>query len=136
MTVLKIDLDWLPPEQWEKEWQETRKLILSYFNLEARRIIVHRSGSGKGLHYYIHLNKDVPDRKLLQLQFLLGDDLTRTKINYQRLKRKSRLIEWNILYDHITWKKDYCWICKLKRRWNYGTKMYLFPRWKALWKTG
>jgi hypothetical protein len=101
MKVLKIDIDFQPPERWLKLWIETRFNMLrslgytpySYSTFETTR----------GIHIYIHLKEELPDETVNMLQFLCGDDPTRVKINQWRIKRK--IPHWNKLFFKVKYRK-------------------------------
>jgi len=107
MTILKLDLDFKANKDWMHEFIETRKSILEGMGYEVSDVIIRESGSGDGYHMWIFISPDVKSNmKILKLQFILGDDQTRCKINYSRLKNQSPILDWNIFYDQILQKKD------------------------------
>ncbi|MGV9141653.1 MAG: hypothetical protein ACOC1X_01805 [Promethearchaeota archaeon] len=107
MTILKLDLDWKANENWMHDFIETRKSMLEGMGYEVNDVIIRESGSGEGYHLWIFISPEVKsDMTILKLQWLLVDDLTRCKINYERLKKKKPILDWNIFYDQILHKKD------------------------------
>ena len=116
--VLKVDLDWIPPENWFKEWISTRKKILEHMEIYLYGAKWRQSSSGKGLHiwFYVTTQKRLGDEDINRLQFLCGDDITRVKINYLRNKRGVK--EWNKLFSKVLWKakpRGKCAKCEILR---------------------
>lgn len=111
MTLLKIDLDLHPPEDWLKDWIETRKIILQSMSLNVEYIKVFKTT--RGLHVYIKVSNKLSDRKINKLQFLLGDDQTRVRINQWRIERGVK--NWNKLFHKVIYRKKVdcieCWYC-------------------------
>jgi hypothetical protein len=111
MTLLKIDLDLQPPEDWLKLWMETRIEMLKYLGytpVEWRTFKTKR-----GVHIYIRIVEKIPDMEANKLQFLCGDDPTRVKINIWRIKRG--IPYWNKLFAEVLYRKKRktvtCWYC-------------------------
>lgn len=104
-NVITVDMDWLPPKDWLEEWIETRKSILEGLGYEIKDVIKHKSGSGTGWHFWFHLDKDVEKPKeKLKLMWMLGDDETRVKINFQRIERGVE--NWEKIFSKILGKHD------------------------------
>ncbi|OYT41350.1 MAG: hypothetical protein B6U78_03080 [Candidatus Aenigmarchaeota archaeon ex4484_224] len=105
MSLLKIDIDHKEPfDKWKKEWIETRKKILEFFGFKVEDIVIYESGSKRGYHIYIKIDKEIPDEEINKLQFLLGDDLTRVVINMRRIERGVGY--WNVLFSKILRKRS------------------------------
>jgi len=96
-NIAKVDLDIAPPDEWLKDWIETRKEILSYFGLEAVKIRI--ASTKRGLHFWFHLDRGVDFETLMKLQFLLGDDHSRVYFSRQRLGFKRFRDKFNILFS-------------------------------------
>jgi len=115
--VLKIDIDFIPPKSWQREWESTRELILNSLGFKLLALIKKKSSSGKGLHYYFHIEgRKISESYLNKLQFLLGDDIVRVAINQARIKMKVK--HWNKLFDHVIKVKpvsEQCSRCKIRR---------------------
>jgi len=96
-NIAKVDLDIAPPDDWLKDWIETRKEILSYFGLEAVKIRI--ASTKRGLHFWFHLDRGVDFETLMKIQFLLGDDHSRVYFSRQRLGFKRFRDKFNILFS-------------------------------------
>mgnify|MGYP000008673044 CR=1 FL=1 len=85
--------------------------------LGYRLLDVSLSYSDKGFHVFFYVEGDLKPEEILKLQFLLGDDAVRCKINYLRLKR-GLFPEYNIIFSHVIWRRppdEKCLSCKLYR---------------------
>ena len=109
-SVVKLDVDWKPPKKWREEWIETRKLILNHLGYKVVKVVEEPSSSRRGSHYWLHLDKKVSDMTLVRLSYLLGDDETRTRINFLRVKRGIK--NWNKLFSKVVWRSEPNEICK------------------------
>jgi len=96
-----VDLDLKPPKLWRDWWRETRLLMLGYLGYHVERF--NEFETSRGYHYYVHLREDVDAETANLLQFLLGDDHTRVKINQWRIERGIR--HWNKLFYKTLWRK-------------------------------
>jgi len=109
--VLKVDLDIDPPEGWLAAWERKNLLILGQFDIVVKK--VNKAKTTKGWHYWYLSKKWLNPEETNKLQFLLGDDHTRVKINAWRIKRG--VPHWNKLYDRKLWRKNQefveCWYC-------------------------
>lgn len=94
MKTLKIDCDWVPPKEYVAEY--ICRVIPSVVGDNVKRVKVLRSR--RNLHFEITLNNHVDDDTVCKLQFLLGDDRNRCKMNYQRLIAGMTDGEWNKLF--------------------------------------
>ncbi|MGC9309536.1 MAG: hypothetical protein ACP5D2_02455 [Candidatus Nanoarchaeia archaeon] len=116
-TILKLDIDFIPPKDWIKDFIITRTAMLEGMGYSVEEVIYRKSGSGKGLHFWIYITPFVnEDMEILKLQWLLNDDETRCKINLKRLTTKNTILDWNIFYDKILYKKpmpENCQRCAL-----------------------
>ncbi len=116
--LLKIDLDIHPPEEWLNEWIDTRKVILKSVGIEP--VEISKFKTSRGWHVYIKIDRNVPDKTINKLQFLLGDDTTRVKINQWRIERGIK--RWNKLFSRVLYRKKVkaitCYYC--------GNKIPLF----------
>lgn len=110
-TVLKIDIDYKAPEVWLELWKATRKGMLSALGYHVIRIVKHETT--KGQNYFIEIEKELTPEDTNRLQFLLGDDHTRVKINAWRIERG--IPHWNKIFDRKLWRKKAktvtCWYC-------------------------
>ena len=111
MTMLKIDIDFKPPKPWLEEWIETRRNMLEHLGYEIERISIF--DTKRGIHAYIKIKQKISDEETNKLQFLLGDDHTRVKINQWRIKRGIK--RWNKLFHRVLYRKKRktvkCWYC-------------------------
>jgi hypothetical protein len=101
MKVLKLDMDFKPSKQWLKEWVETRYFLLEKLGYRAVEHDIFETT--RGIHIYIKLDREVSDREANKLQFLLGDDYTRVKINQWRIERGIK--NWNKLFHKVLYRK-------------------------------
>ena len=111
-TVLKVDVDYKPPEAWLGYWEQTRKILIKEFGYTLKRMTKHETT--KGQNYFIEVEEDLPPEIINMLQFLLGDDHTRVKINAWRIERG--IPHWNKIFDRKLWRKEAkevitCWYC-------------------------
>ena len=105
MSLLKIDIDHKEPfEKWKDEWIETRKKLLEFLGFKVEYMEIYKSGSGRGYHVYIKIDKELPDEEINKLQFLLGDDQTRVVIAMRRIERGVKY--WNVLFSKVLWKRS------------------------------
>ena len=98
---LKVDMDWRPPEGWLVEWWE----YVACPVLEAHTIYYHMFPKFEFTKHGVHIRirvMAIEDELALKLQFLLGDDRVRCKLNYGRWK--AGIKDWNKL-----------WKCKVGR---------------------
>jgi len=102
MKMLKLDMDIRPSSKWMTKWINTRYHILGMLGYAVEYVKTFKS-SKRGLHIYIMLKKDVDAETLNMLQFLLGDDQTRVKINQWRIKRGVK--RWNKLFHKVLYRK-------------------------------
>lgn len=101
MKLLKIDIDFHPPKEWLSEWEGTREDILFMEGYDIEYIKLFQTK--RGYHAYIKLLQDVTDEEANRLQFLLGDDQTRVKINQWRIKRGIK--RWNKLFHKVLYRR-------------------------------
>jgi len=126
VTVLKIDVDWIPregedPRKWTRavDWAETRK---RFYEIALREMgfkvnSITWAWTSRGIHFYVVLEDDLPPEEQLKLQWVLGDDPVRCEINYRRLQRGD-FPKHNILFDRVVWRRppsDHCIKCRLWR---------------------
>lgn len=111
MSILKIDIDFKPPEEWLECWIDTRYAILEYIGYTVNRISRHETT--KGQNFFIEIDNELPSTEINKLQFLLGDDHTRVKINQWRIERGIK--HWNKIFDRKLFRKKAkmitCWYC-------------------------
>jgi hypothetical protein len=96
-SILKIDLDVKPPEEWLQEWIETRKLILFAKGLDVTKIYKHPTE--KGWHFWFHLSHPISFDEAIKLQFILGDDQQRVYFSLQRKGFTKFKHLFNILFS-------------------------------------
>lgn len=114
-SVLKIDIDFKAPEDWLLDWEASRKFLLESYKLTVLRVTRHETT--KGQNYFIEIEEDLSPEGINRLQFLLGDDHTRVKINAWRIERG--VPHWNKIFDRKLWRKEAkkvitCWYCENK----------------------
>lgn len=109
MNTLKIDMDWIPPGEWLYHYVSQIPVTLTRFQIKYaaaakprqdiltyRSIRVKTSRSQHGLHIIIRLNGELDDETVNMLQFLLGDDRNRCRLNAIRIRLKYP--RWNKLF--------------------------------------
>ena len=119
LVVFQVDMD-LRIDQlgWEEAWVQTRYVILRALGFEPVRTIRRVSPSGRGLHFWFHCLSPrlLTDHEKNLVQFLLGDDIVRCRINYARIRRGVG--KPFIMFDHVRWKRplsERCRRCRLRR---------------------
>jgi hypothetical protein len=101
MKMLKIDIDMHVPDEWFTQWLRTRYMILNGLGYTVDRVSVFKTK--RGMHVYIKLLEDVEDETANMLQFMLGDDPTRVKINQWRISRG--IPNWNKLFHKVLYRR-------------------------------
>ena len=104
-------MDWIPPEGYLNMYEEYIKWILNNINLcrdwikpiRVLKIIKYMSPSHNGIHFIIKLTEELTDEEKLRLQFLLGDDRKRCRMNWQSIQ--LGMSDWNKLYISNRYKK-------------------------------
>ena len=103
--VLMFDVDWKPPkEDWVRSWIELRKWVLrEVWGFEVKE--VYLDYTERGFHVWIHFlgPPGLDDETILMLQFLLGDDATRCKINHIKISRGFK--DWNRLFAKVIYRR-------------------------------
>ena len=105
-AILKIDIDFEAPPEWIDKLLKTRLVILDFLGFYVEKVIPHKST--RGINYFIHIARRnstlmISDMEILMLQFLLGDDQTRCKINKWRIERGIK--RWNKLFSRKIYRK-------------------------------
>ncbi|MEM2293383.1 MAG: hypothetical protein QXX41_08920 [Nitrososphaerota archaeon] len=115
--VLMLDIDFMP-KPWYDKWLETREVMLNHLGYKLTKAIKHPSPSGKGLHVWLHIKgPPLTDMEKVKLQFFMGDDPVRSKINYRRVRRGIKSW-WNKLFSvkHVRAKPSKrCMNCRILR---------------------
>ena len=119
--ILKVDIDlkkyiffyYFGTKEKMKLFFMTREAILNIYNLKSERMILEESN--KGFHLTIELNKNVDNDTMIELQFLLGDDVNRVFYNFMRKQYNDDEITtyFNILFTKKYKQKD---IMKLRKK--------------------
>jgi hypothetical protein len=102
--VLKLDIDWRPDDGWIDEWKRARVLVLEkMYGYRVEHFYI--APSQRGFHAWIHIasKKRLSDEDINRLQFVLGDDATRCKINAEKIK--NGLSDWNRLFSRVIWRR-------------------------------
>ena len=98
---LKVDMDWRPPQSWIVAYTYAMDtLLMTYLHGNSRDWSWEETKHG--FHIRIYLREPIEDVEAMMLQFLLGDDRVRCKLNYGRWK--AGIEDWNKL-----------WKCKVGR---------------------
>jgi len=101
--TLKVDMDWIPPRNYILLYKLLIHKVVEWFSkVKIEKIRVYKSRSGEGLHFYIYLDKSLEDEERLILQFLLGDDRNRCKLNWQSIQ--IGMNDWNKFYRYYEYK--------------------------------
>lgn len=108
LYVFKIDIDIKLNEEEYRLWKLTRIAIIESLAIRFVFMLKHDS-SCRGHHIFIHCESDgsISDERLNFIQFLLGDDQTRYKINKGRLERGTSWEKANILFSRVLEKRLY-----------------------------
>lgn len=101
-TMLKVDLDYKAPEKWLLVWEISRRNMLKTFGYSIMRMVRHNTT--KGQNYFIEIAEELAPETINMLQFLMGDDATRVKINSWRIERGYQ--DWNKIFDRKLWRKN------------------------------
>lgn len=109
VEILKVDIDlpWELFQKIKKDWEETRALVFIHFNLTVKDIVYQKSQNGK-VHVWIHIESHRPLTPLEKatIQFLLGDDHNRSRLNFERaLRTPNKFDSFNILFSKKVVKK-------------------------------
>jgi len=102
MTIIKVDIDLKLPIMWLQMWVSTRELMLDMLGHTVKRFDMHKTK--KGLHVFIEVEEEMDAKNINLLQFLLGDDHTRVKINSWRIDREVPC--WNKLFSRKIYRKE------------------------------
>jgi len=101
MSKLKVDLDVKVPERLLKSWIETRQAIIHALGYSWHGYDVF--ATHRGYHIYIYIKEKLPDEEENNVQFLLGDDHHRFKINSWRIARGVK--RWNKLFHEVIYRR-------------------------------
>jgi hypothetical protein len=82
MSVAKIDVDVKMPPNLFLNWVATRIFVCDFLGYKLKDLKFQHTK--KGFHFWFHLEQNLSDRELADLQFLLGDDQSRAKFNFLR----------------------------------------------------
>lgn len=121
MKMLKVDIDVHPPKEWLNKWLDTREAIIEKEGLSIEYSKTFQTK--RGFHAYFKLTKNLPDEEINKLQFLLGDDATRVKINAWRIKRGIK--RWNKLFHKVLYRRK----AKVLTCYYCGNKIPVPNRW-------
>lgn len=119
--MLKIDLDYKPPEEWLEDWKQSREQMLYVLGYDVE--YTKTFDTKRGMHVYILLKQNVDAETGNRLQFLCGDDHTRVKINAWRIKRGIK--RWNKLFHKVLYRKK----AKVLTCFYCGNKIPVPDRW-------
>jgi hypothetical protein len=86
-------MDWKPPRSYLGKWQRWAIEIVHRSTGMVPSFSYEESQSKKGLHIRLGLSRPVTDGQALMLQFLLGDDRTRCRLNLERAR--AGVVDWN-----------------------------------------
>ena len=119
--ILKVDIDlkkyifyyYFGTKEKMRLFFQTKESILNVYGLKSERMLLEESN--KGFHLTIELNKDVDNDTMIELQFLLGDDVNRVFYNFMRKQYNDDEITtyFNILFTKKYKQKD---IMKLRKK--------------------
>ena len=100
---------------WAPSYEKAVVGGLEALGFEVTDVISHPSSSGRGLHYWFHIDspRRLEDKELNMLNFIAGDDRVRVKINRLRIRRGIRHL-WNKAFSAArTVQKPRCEGCKI-----------------------
>ena len=119
--ILKVDIDlkkyiffyYFGTKEKMKLFFMTKEAILNLYGLKSERMLLEESN--KGFHLIVELDKDVDNDTMIELQFLLGDDVNRVFYNFMRKQYNDDEITtyFNILFTKKYKQKD---IMKLRKK--------------------
>jgi len=119
--ILKVDIDlkkyifyyYFGTKEKMKLFFLTKESILNVYGLKSKKMVLEESN--KGFHLTIELDKDVDNDTMIELQFLLGDDVNRVFYNFMRKQYNDDEITtyFNILFTKKYKQKD---IMKLRKK--------------------
>ena len=100
MSIIKLDIDYIKTQK--QIFAEIRKLHFRLFWINHEyflnfpcSILIFKTG--KGLHIYISVDKDISAMQLCFLQAVLGSDWLRELRNNSRIREHFK--DWNILFQ-------------------------------------
>ena len=96
MKVIKLDIDYKMEKELLKEFIETRIILLKHLGYNV--IDYNYRKTKHGYHFWFIVDKDIEDKRLAEIQFLLGDDIRRAKFNFFRAKHNV-FKHFNILFS-------------------------------------
>lgn len=96
MSILKIDVDIDMDNELLLKFVRTRIAILEELGYKVKKI--NWGKTRRGYHFWIRIDKELTDKEICDLQFLLGDDQMRCRFNYLRLEAGC-FEEFNILFS-------------------------------------
>ena len=105
--VFKIDKDNAQVfDMFRKEWVDITRSLLKIFGLKLTNIIIKPSPSKRGYHIWVHAegSKKLKNKDFVRIQYLLGDDETRSYLALARIERGIK--HWNKLFSKVVWKRD------------------------------
>ena len=91
---IKVDMDWRPPKGYIDHYENLVCTVMEQWGIEYD--FVNWFSSLHGWHVRVHLMEAIEDDVCLLLQFLLGDDRTRCRLNYARFE--AGILDWNKLF--------------------------------------
>jgi len=115
--ILRIDID-APIDEWGwlEDYIKSADAVLKAFGYKLIGTVIRKSPSGRGLHIWLHIDKQMADIERVKMQFLLLDDPGRTRINRLRVLYRDNP-NWNKLFTEakaLATLDEKCEKCKLK----------------------
>ncbi|MCW1312749.1 MAG: hypothetical protein OH338_04970 [Candidatus Parvarchaeota archaeon] len=114
--VFKVDVDLVVPESWLKLWIETRKAILKELGIEPVEINIHKTE--RGFHAWVHgkVKKKLTPTECNFVQWVLGDDTGRVRINQRRIACGMSWRTFNKLFSEVIWRKKHKCNCDIHKK--------------------
>ena len=115
-TSIKIDLDYYPDIRSLELFIDTRAKMLRDLGYRLARYTY--ALTARGAHIYYILEDDLGPEDTVKLQWLLGDDPVRTRINMYRARRGT-IPRLNKLFDHADYRRPPSKECLRCRLWRW-----------------
>lgn len=122
---IDMDTDVIDERGWEKDWIETRRLILKYLGFKLIKWIKQPSlyrpkkklKKGRGYHYFFHCEgPKITNIERIRTNFLLGDCSGRVFLSKLKAERGEEIFEK--LFSEVRYRKPpskRCSECRLRK---------------------
>lgn len=115
-VVFKVDVDLVVPKSWLDLWVKTRKAILECLGMKVDKIIVNESE--RGFHAWVHARTKtkLTPTECNFVQWILGDDTGRVRINQRRIYLGFDWKKFNKLFSEVIWRKKHKCNCIIHQK--------------------